>query len=127
MKARGKAHVTSRLPSKERTIEVAAKDTSDAGRDDLSDVLGATVVIGLTHKDPAGDRGEQMFGTIEAFDEAGVRVRLRGKRDGEVFRLPLDRSAFVPAAPGSYRLKTTGETVVDPDYAVVWEIHPPRA
>jgi hypothetical protein len=86
---------------------------------------GAKVVIGITYNEAAGPRLEQVFGTILSADEnEGVAIRLEGMKHGELFRLPPDLRAFFPAAPGSYRLKGTGEVVVDPDYTAVWEVNP---
>ena len=89
-------------------------------------LIGAIVVVGITYADATGDRLEQFWGIIEETDPAkGVALRLRGERDGEVYRLPPYLSAFLPAKPGSYRLRTTGEMVVDPDYTTTWTIRPP--
>lgn len=87
---------------------------------------GALVLVGITYDDPAGAWQEQYFGTVISVDPGqGVTLRLEGKRRGEVRTLPPDLSAFEPAAPGSYRLKSTGETVNDPDYVTSWTITPP--
>ena len=52
----------------------------------------------------------------------GIRVVLS---DGEVLTLPPDLDAFRAAAPGIYRLRSTGEEVVDPDFTTVWTIREP--
>jgi hypothetical protein len=57
--------------------------------------------------------------------EAGIMLRLSGSRSGDVYTLPPDLRAFFPAPPGSYRLRETGEVVVDPDYTATWNITPP--
>ena len=46
--------------------------------------------------------------------------------DGEVYILPPDLRPFSEAAPGSYSLRSTGETIVDPDFTSTWEIRSPR-
>jgi hypothetical protein len=51
-----------------------------------------------------------------------VTVRLQGRREGETYVLPAHASAFEPADPGSYRLRSTGETIEDPDYLTTWTI-----
>lgn len=87
---------------------------------------GAVVLVGMTYLEPGGPRVEQLFGTVIATDEAdGVTLRLDGSRSGEIFRLPPDLASFVPAKPGSYRLRATGEVVNDPDYTTTWEMTPP--
>lgn len=87
---------------------------------------GAVVLVGMTYHEPDGPRVEQFFGTVIATDEAeGVTLRLDGSRSGEIFRLPPDLASFVPAKPGAYRLRQTGEVVNDPDYTTTWEKTPP--
>jgi len=90
-------------------------------------LIGATVLVGLTFNEPAGQRLEQFYGTVMAADpEEGITLRLEGSRSGEVYTLPPDLRAFFPARPGSYRLRETGEVVVDPDYTTTWDFTPPR-
>ncbi|MBB3988943.1 hypothetical protein [Croceicoccus naphthovorans] len=90
------------------------------------ELCGATVIVGITYEEPAGDRLEQMFGTVMDADPArGIRLRLEGSRLGETYTLPPDLRAFFAAKSGSYRLRSTGEMVVDPDYTASWTITPP--
>lgn len=89
-------------------------------------LAGAVVLVGITYNEPAGARLEQFFGTVTRADEhEGITLRLDGSRSGEMFHLPPDLRAFFPAQPGSYRLRQTGETVVDPDFTATWEMTPP--
>ncbi|MFX0060574.1 MAG: hypothetical protein ACFFC7_00125 [Candidatus Hermodarchaeota archaeon] len=39
--------------------------------------------------------------------------------------LPPDLSAFQKAEPGDYRLRSTGEVVINPDFTVLWTVQPP--
>jgi hypothetical protein len=90
-------------------------------------MVGARVLIGITRNDASGQHLEQMFGTVVSADEVkGFEIALEGSRAGEKYRLPPDLPAFQPAAPGIYRLKSTQEEVIDPDYIATWIIHPPR-
>lgn len=57
--------------------------------------------------------------------EEGVTLRLEGSRTGELFILPPDLRGFFPARRGSYRLRQSGETVIDPDYTTTWNMTPP--
>ena len=41
----------------------------------------------------------------------------------ELFTLPADADGFLAARPGVYRLKDTGEEVVNPDFTTVWTVH----
>ena len=88
---------------------------------------GATVLVGITSNEPSGQRLEQFYGTVMSTDpEAGITLRLEGSRYGEVYTLPPDLRALLPAPSGSYRLRNTGEVVIDPDYTTTWDITPPR-
>ena len=69
---------------------------------------------------------EQFFGSVTHIDpEKGVTLQLGGSRSGEVFTLPPDLRAFFPALPGFYRLRETGDVVVDPDYTTTWTFTSP--
>ena len=88
---------------------------------------GATVLVGITYHEPTGDRQEQFFGTVMSADsERGILLQLEGNCAGEVRTLPPDLGAFSPAAPGTYRLRETGEIITDPDYTSSWSITPPQ-
>ena len=86
------------------------------------------VLIGVTycdHNDVFIEQ-KQMHGTIiKAEAERGFAVRLEGEREGEVYWLPPDLRAFQDARPGEYRLRSTGEVVVDPDFISNWTINRP--
>ncbi len=91
-----------------------------------SKLIGARVLIGLTHKRPEGPELEQMFGRVRsAIAGKGIEVVLEGARAGETYWLPPHPAAFFPAAPGEYRLRSTGELVIDPDFLTTWDIEPP--
>jgi hypothetical protein len=93
--------------------------------------VGKTVLLGLTFTTADGELVEQLqrHGIIEEVDaESGIAVRLVAPGhpwDGELYRLPPDVSNLVDAAPGAYTLRSTGETVVDPDFTASWEIRSP--
>jgi hypothetical protein len=86
---------------------------------------GATVLVGLTFVDAEGERREQVFGTVMEAGPGGITLRLEGKRGGEIFALPPDLDAFAPADPGIYRLRETGEEVIDPDFTAAWTVSRP--
>ena len=97
--------------------------------DEVADGLeGAVVLVGVTYADPAGERMEQLYCVVEAAaPDKGILLSLRGSRDGETFWLPPDLQNLTVAGPGRYRLRSTGDVVVDPDYTATWTVHPPRA
>lgn len=90
---------------------------------------GKYLLVGITYLDAEGVflRQAQMHGVIESADpKHGFRVALRGARDGEFYTLPPDPRAFQPAAPGEYRLRESGETIVDPDLLATWTLYAPE-
>jgi hypothetical protein len=72
----------------------------------------------------------QRHGIIEIADpQRGLATRLIAPGqpwDGELYWLPPDLRNVSDAAPGAYRLRSTGETIVDPDLIASWEIRGPR-
>jgi len=90
-------------------------------------LIGKTLLVGLTWLDPEGDRLEQMHGEVVSVDaRRGIELRLAGERAGDVFWLPPDLRSITAAAPGSYRLRATGEIVENPGFTATWNIHPPK-
>jgi hypothetical protein len=85
-------------------------------------IVGKRLIIGLTYLEHTGDVAEQkqLHGVVEEIStEAGIVVRLN---DGAVCRLPPDLRGLAEAPPGTYRLRSTGEEVEDPDYLCTWTI-----
>jgi hypothetical protein len=94
-------------------------------------LVGKTVLLGLTFTSADGEVVEQVqrHGIVASADpEEGIEIRLVAPGqpwDNELYRVPPDLRSFSEAAPGAYRLRSTGETVVDPDYTSTWEIQSP--
>lgn len=62
---------------------------------------------------------------MSAHERQGFAVELKGKRKGEIFWLPPDVGPFQDAKPGEYKLRSTGEVVVDPDLLATWTVNNP--
>lgn len=92
---------------------------------DLSELLGKSVLVGITRIDPDGEVAshEQFHGHVESLDDGLVHIRVAGS--GANFTLPPDASSFVRARPGHYRLRSTGEVVVNPDFTSSWTVRAP--
>jgi hypothetical protein len=87
--------------------------------------LGKTVLIGLTSTTHDGVliSQEQFFGKIVGYRPTeGIELTLLGAREGQDYRLPPDLTQLHKAAPGEYRLRATGEVVIDPDYTSTWTV-----
>jgi hypothetical protein len=87
------------------------------------DLIGKYVLVGVTVEDRRGGfrRQEEFHGTVVSADgDAGITLALRGRRERELKKLPPATNVFRPAAPGVYRLRSSGEEVLDPDFTATW-------
>lgn len=93
---------------------------------ELSELLGKSVLVGITRIDPRGEvvAQEQFHGVVISIDEGLVHLRVAGR--DEHFSLPGDLTAFAPAKPVNYRLRATGEIVTDPDFTSSWTVRAPE-
>lgn len=89
---------------------------------EYDEYIGKHLLVSLTYVGSAGavDHKVQFHGIITRINEAIIAV-LR-QDTGEEFTLPADMSALTVAAEGEYRLKPSGDVVVNPDYLAVWTI-----
>jgi hypothetical protein len=92
-------------------------------------LIGKRVLVGITYENRRGEttRTEQVFGTVASADPEGIRVHLDGVRRGETKWLPPSTGVFRSAPRGEYRLRSTGEVVVDPDFTAQWTVKQPDA
>ena len=87
---------------------------------------GKIVLVGLAYFEAGAEEPfeqQQLFGRVVHADEhSGILLSLQGLRDGEQYNLPPDTRSFREAPPGEYRLRSTGEVVVDPNFTVTFSI-----
>ena len=91
-------------------------------------LLGKIVLVGVTVEDKRGElrRQEQYFGRVTDVDPRhGITIALMGAREGETKNLTPHPDVFEAASPGTYRLRPTGETIVDPAYTCTWTLVQP--
>ncbi len=89
-------------------------------------LLGQVVLLGETYVDRAGKLlgHAQYWGTVRSLDpEQGICVQLGGVHAGSERWYPPDTAVFSAASPGEYRLRSTGEVVVDPAYVGQWTVY----
>jgi hypothetical protein len=103
----------------------ADEDLSGNGRyKDLADeLLEKVVLVGLILQAPDGELIEQkqFYGSIASVDaQNGIRIALEGAMRGQYYSLPPDIRYLNPADPGKYKLRATGEVVIDPDFTCQW-------
>ncbi|WP_431113198.1 hypothetical protein [Variovorax paradoxus] len=87
---------------------------------------GKIVLVGVAYFEVDAEepfKQQQLFGRVLSADRAtGILLSLEGQRTGEQYRLPPDTRSFQEAGPGEYRLRSTGEVVVNPDFTVTFSI-----
>ncbi|CPR93568.1 hypothetical protein PP568_06845 [Mycobacteroides abscessus] len=89
-------------------------DERDNGR-----LIGARVLVGITFRDGERSSSIQRHGIVIRCDDEVIEIE---SPDGETFTLPPAPESFSPAAPGEYRLRSTGEVITDPDYLATWTV-----
>ncbi len=87
--------------------------------------IGKHLLFGLSFVEHDGKLIDQieLHGTIIRIDETVIAIQLANS--DEEFTLPPDLDSIKPAAPGEYRLRSTGEVVVNPDLLATWTITRP--
>ena len=93
----------------------------------INDVVGKRLLAGLTYVDDSDQIVErhQVDGTILRMNEMDGLVIDQSDGAGE-FSLPPDLEALGAAMPGAeYKNRSTGQTVIAPDFVARWTISPP--
>ena len=93
-------------------------------------MIGKCVLVGLTYENRRGEEIslQQFYGTVASADEKrGISLILAGRDAGQTKWLPPDTDSFHAASKGEYRLRSSGEVVVDPDYTATWTVVVPDA
>ena len=90
-----------------------------------SSYIGKHLLIGITYLNADGSLQQQtqLHGEIVNISEEVISVKLPGS--DELFTLPPDLDALSPAPEGEYRLHSTGEVVVNPDWLTTWTVTAP--
>ncbi len=99
------------------------ESTSPFRDDEAARTIGKLVLVGVTYVDEAGELLEQVqfHGVVECAErDRGFAIRRADT--GQLEWLPPDPQAFRPAEPGEYRLRSSGEVVVDPDFLSTWTV-----
>ena len=88
----------------------------------FSDLIGKTILVGLTYytKENEFIEKKQFWGTVTESNEKHICFR---QKDGSIFSLPPDLRSTKRAPKGEYRLRSTGEIVIDPDFTSVWIVN----
>ena len=89
--------------------------------------VGKYILIGITYLDYQGKFLEQiqMHGTVESASPDGITIALGGLRAGESWVMPPVLDSILPADPGVNNLRSTGESIEDPDLLATWSVTKP--
>jgi hypothetical protein len=95
---------------------------------EAASLIGLYTLVGLTYLDSDGNETGrvQMHGIVESASTEGISIALKGTNDGTSWNMPPFLGAFRKANPGSYSLRSTGETIENPDLLCTWAIHSPN-
>ena len=88
----------------------------------MDEFVGKRVLVGLTYLDASGEIDERTEFWGEIVDKDDAAITIRRADNSEFFTLP---PGLQVAEPGEYRLRSTGEVVVAPDFVAIFSIHPP--
>ena len=94
--------------------------------DFASRAIGKRILVGFTYVKASGEPIEQkqFHGVIREVTPAGIMLDLA---DGTTYVLPPDSRGISEAAPGTYRLRSTGEEILNPDFVCSWTVTRPDA
>ena len=89
---------------------------------EVGSLIGKILLIGITLLDDEESLLEQIqvYGPIEKIDANGIVIRRN--QSGSKFSIPADFEHVSKADPGEYRLRSTGEIVIDPDFLSSWTV-----
>jgi hypothetical protein len=88
----------------------------------LNELIGKTLLVGITYytHDNEYIEQKQFYGTVTEANETVIRIK---QKSGAELTLPPDLSSTKRARPGEYKLRSTGEVVVNPDFFATWNIN----
>ena len=88
----------------------------------LADLSGKTILVGITYytKDNEFIEQKQYWGTVIEANDKQILIR---QKNGELLSLPPDLRSTKLAPKGEYRLRSTGEIVIDPDFTSEWNVN----
>jgi hypothetical protein len=89
---------------------------------------GKYILIGVTYANAQGqaEGSVSMHGVIASATRDGIKVALKGTREGESWTMPPNLDAISEAPPGRYKLQETGEEIENPDLIAIWTVATPK-
>ncbi len=90
---------------------------------EIGTLIDKVLLIGISLLDDKESLIEQIqvYGPIIKVDAKGIVIKRNGT--GSEFVIPPDFEHINEAKPGEYRLRSSGEVVIDPDYISSWTVN----
>ena len=102
----------------------ARKEYAEEAEEEITfdELIGKVLLVGITYytHDNEFIEQKQFYGTVTEANEKLIRMQ---RKDGTDFTLPPDLSATKRARQGEYKLRSTGEVVVNPDFPATWNLN----
>lgn len=99
------------------------KGNKDEAKNEITydELLGKVLLVGITFytQDNEYIEQKQYHGIVTEANDRILRMRIG---DGSEITLPPDLSSTKRAHRGEYKLRSTGEVVVDPDFLATWNL-----
>lgn len=88
----------------------------------FKNIINKIALVGITYytEDEQLLSQKQIWGKIISANRDEIIIK---QNDDTLFHLPADLSAFSPAVPGKYTLRSTGETIENPDFLITWKVY----
>lgn len=88
---------------------------------DEKQLIGKTILVGISKlREGSVVETLQLYGKISTATKEQFIIQLSS---GKSFQLPPHYLNVTAATPGEYKLRTTGEIVINPDFIATWELH----
>ena len=83
-------------------------------------IIGKTILLGMTYLDKEENvlNRTQFCGTVVRANDQEIVI----EKDKEEFYLPPDLSSIRVAPEGEYKLRSTGEIIVNPNLLTTWTV-----
>jgi hypothetical protein len=98
-------------------------------QEEADGLVGQLLLAGITYVAADGKTVTsqvQCWGRIVSAEVGGIKMTCEGKVwSGQTITLPPHLPAFHAAKPGMYRLRSTGESVENPDITTSWTLTEP--
>ena len=101
------------------------KTTIGCTEEEAKTFIGKHLLVGLTHCNLDGQISsrEEFHGIIDRINpQEGIVIKLNGSNAEKA--LPPDVTQLKMTRPGHYKLQSTGEVVIDPDFTAMWTQYP---